>query len=51
METTSESLRESIYTSAMHLAHYLRLAGMHEEANEIEMFGIEHGKRKENTNG
>jgi hypothetical protein len=48
METkVSESLRESIYTSAMHLAHYLRLAGMHEEARKIEMFGIYHRKERD----
>ena len=49
-EISPETL-DGIYTNAMHLAHHLRMAGMDDEANNIEEFGIKHGKRKENTNG
>ena len=41
---SSETL-DGIYTNAMHLAHHLRIAGMNDEANEIEKFGIQHGRR------
>jgi hypothetical protein len=41
---SSETL-DGIYTNAMHLAHHLRMAGMNDEANEIEKFGIQHGRR------
>lgn len=41
---SSETL-DGIYTNAMHLAHHLRIAGMNDEATEIEKFGIKHGRR------
>ena len=44
-EMVSSETLDGIYTNAMHLAHHLRIAGMNDEANEIEKFGIQHGRR------
>ena len=44
-ESVSSETLDGIYTNAMHLAHHLRIAGMNDEADFIERFGIEHGRR------
>lgn len=44
IDSISSEIREGIYTNAMHLAGYLRRAGMNTQANAVETFGIHHRK-------